>query len=410
MIKEIVQWVKKFTFNVLAAGLTALIIFFCIGIAFPKTMQTTEPAASVSNTGSSSKSADITDFLNLDQMTSARALNKSPSEAASAQDVVSVMSQTTVQGEAVQSAAPSETGDVLPLTVEEAGAGQDGDEETPPSLLEILSRSIFSYKTLLSREMPFIYGTEYIAEDIEKLMEDETAPEDLSEEIQLEINRIEQEEKKETVISGTGAQVLIYHTHTQEAYRQTKDSKYVAIGNCRTKDKTKSVVKVGDVLQKELEKSGFIVLHDKTNHEPPELNSSYSRSLKTMKKYAEKNKSLRVYIDLHRDASSDKDDVVIIDGKRCAKIMFVVGMGKSSSIKPDWKGSYKLANAITSKLEGIKKGFTRKVRVKEIRSYNQYMSDMCMLIEVGHNGNTLEEAENTMQYLVKAISEVIKLQ
>ena len=259
--------------------------------------------------------------------------------------------------------------------------------------------------------MPFIYGTEYIAQDIDSLLdEQETAPEEMSEEIQLEINKIKSDEKTPSrVVTGGGAQVLIYHTHTLEAYRQVKGSEYVESSRWRTKDQSKNVVELGDLLQQELEKYGFDVLHDKTNHEPPELNTSYSRSLATMKKYLENNKTLRVFIDLHRDASSNKNDVVMVDGKRCARIMFVVGMGKSSSIKPDWKNNYKLAQTISNKMNAITPNFAKDVRLKEIRSYNQYISDTCMLVEVGHNANTLEEAENTIPYLAKALSEVIKL-
>lgn len=423
MKRKIYKWLITISFNTVAAGLTALIIFFCMGLLFPRSAKSPEPAAAVPDVAASADTAAVSAFLDMDKIISARALNETPGASASAPGP-SVSAAQTVNPAAAGSPAPSASRPpMLALTAgddnktgedNQAGEGNKAPEEEieqPPSILEILSRSIFSYKTLLSREMPFIYGTEDISQNIEKMMEDETAPEEMSEEIKLEITKIEQEAKKETMLEKTASpQILIYHTHTLEAYRQTKDSQYVAVGNCRTKDQGKSVVAVGDVLQKELQKYGYKVLHSKVNHEPPELNSAYSRSLKTMKAYKEKYKSIRVFIDLHRDASSDTDDVVMIDGKRCAKVMFVVGLGKSSSIKPDWKQSYKIANAISSKLEDIKKGFTRKVRIKEIRSYNQYMSDMCMLVEVGHNGNTLQEAKNTMPYLAKALSEVIKLQ
>lgn len=288
-----------------------------------------------------------------------------------------------------------------------------GEEEVQPlpSLLDIFLRSFFSYKTLLSHEMPFIYGTKYTVNDYESMIEEqEMAPDEIPQEIQLEIKKIQNEKEPSHTLPAEGYQVLIYHTHTQEAYRQTDNETYVECGRWRTADQTKNIVHVGDVLQKELEGYGFGVLHDKTNHEPPELNTSYTRSLATIKKNLKDYKSLRVFIDLHRDASTNKDDVVTIDGKRCARIMFVVGMGKSASIKPDWKENYKLAKAISDKLNAIAPNFARDVRIKEIRSYNQYVSDLCMLIEVGHNANTLEEAQNSMPYLAKALSQVIKVQ
>lgn len=295
------------------------------------------------------------------------------------------------------------------LSPENIPSGEEEVQELP-SLLDIFLRSFFSYKTLLSHEMPFIYGTE-IAHDYESIIEEqEMAPDEIPQEIQLEIKKIQNEKEPSHTLPAEGYQVLIYHTHTQEAYRQTDGYMYAECGRWRTTDQTKNIVHVGGVLQKELKEYGFSVLHDKTNHEKPELNTAYTRSLSTIKKYLKDYKTLRVFIDLHRDASSDKNDVVTVDGKRCARIMFVVGMGKSASIKPDWKGNYKLAKAISDKLNAITPNFARDVRIKEVRSYNQYVSDLCMLIEVGHNANTMQEAQNSMPYLAKALSQVIKIQ
>ena len=259
--------------------------------------------------------------------------------------------------------------------------------------------------------MPFIYGVKTSAQDIDSLVDEhEMEPDTIPDEIKLEIKKLQEEKEPSLSVAGEGAQVLIYHTHTLEAYRQVPGSEYVEAGSWRTKDPTKNVVEVGDLLQKALEKYGFSVLHDKTNHEPPSLNTAYNRSLATIKKYMQANKSLRVLIDLHRDASSDQKDYVTIDGKQCARVMFVVGMGKSASFKVDWQHNFKLAQAVTDKLNAIKKGLGVDVRVKQIRTYNQYLTDMCMLIEIGHNANTLEQAENTVPYLAKALSEVIKVQ
>lgn len=41
---------------------------------------------------------------------------------------------------------------------------------------------------------------------------------------------------------------------------------------------------------------------DITDHEPPKLATSYSRSVKTMEKYKEEYPSITMFIDVHRDA------------------------------------------------------------------------------------------------------------
>ena len=203
--------------------------------------------------------------------------------------------------------------------------------------------------------------------------------------------------------------VLIYHTHTTEAYRQTNDCTYRESGDFRTKEQDKNIVAVGEKLKSQLESLGFIVYHNVTDHEPPKLATSYDRSVVTMEKY--KNEyNVDIFIDLHRDAASvekNSNDVVIIDGKRCARLMFVVGKGTKYQVKPDFSSNFKLASLITDNLEDVASGLTRDVRVKDGR-YNQHLSSMSLLVEVGHNANTLEEAMNSVYYLASAISSVVQ--
>ena len=99
-----------------------------------------------------------------------------------------------------------------------------------------------------------------------------------------------------TVASPT---VLIYHTHTQEAYSQVSDDLYVEVSQWRTADRAHSVVRVGEELARLLTERGFVVTHDATDHEPPKLSTAYARSLKTIQSYPQ---HFDLYIDLHRDA------------------------------------------------------------------------------------------------------------
>jgi len=169
---------------------------------------------------------------------------------------------------------------------------------------------------------------------------------------------------------------------------------------------------VGEALKTALESYGYTVLHDTTNHEPPSLKTAYSRSLETMEKYAKEYPTLQMFIDVHRDAYNDveagRKDYVTVNGEECARMMFVVGTGEKYDVKPNYESNYKLALAVTNELEKIKKGFTRPIRVKTGR-YNQQVSDMCLLIEVGHNANSLEQAKNAAKYAALAISRVVDI-
>ncbi len=214
-------------------------------------------------------------------------------------------------------------------------------------------------------------------------------------------------------LSGEGPQVLIYHTHTTEAYAQSGKDTYEESGRWRTHDNERNVVRVGEELARILrEEYGLNVLHDTTDHEPPKLATAYSRSEKTMRAYKEKYPSLTLFIDLHRDAhatdGTPTNDYVVIDGKETARLMFVVGTGEGATgtgfdEMPDFESNYALALAITNRLAEIDERFMRDVRVKTGR-YNQHISSQCLLVEVGHNANTLAQALAAVPHLAEAIA------
>ncbi|MBQ9923541.1 MAG: stage II sporulation protein P [Clostridia bacterium] len=203
--------------------------------------------------------------------------------------------------------------------------------------------------------------------------------------------------------------VLIYHTHAEEAYRQTRDYTYEETGEntFKTLDKTKSVAALGELLKTALEARGFTVIHDDTDVEPPEIRSAYSRSLEVMEKYPE----ATVFIDLHRNTANVKqkrDDVVLVDGQRCARLFFVVGTAVGTyegeyDTHHDWQQNYALAKAVTERLRKIDPRFAIDIRLK-VGRYNQHVSPYCVLIELGHNANTFADAANSVPYLADALA------
>ena len=209
--------------------------------------------------------------------------------------------------------------------------------------------------------------------------------------------------------------VLIYHTHSYEAYSQDPEHPYTETSRWRTKDRNYNIMGVGTHLTEELEKYGIEVVHDMTEHEPPKLGTAYERSLKTLQRYADAGEEFDLIIDLHRDAASDNNrtpSCVEWNGKEYARLMLLIGTGEGSSgntfkIKPDWKKNYALAQALTEQLNAQIDGICRDVMVKTGR-YNQHMSVGAVLIEVGHNENTLSQAMNTVEPLAQAIAEILK--
>ena len=205
-------------------------------------------------------------------------------------------------------------------------------------------------------------------------------------------------------LRGQEPRILIYHTHTTEAYTATRSSPYVQTSSYRTADASKSVLAVGEALAQRLSvQYGFCVIHDTTDHEPPKLKTAYERSEQTMRSYLERYPSLVLFIDIHRDASSDSSDYVLVDGQPTARLMCVVGQGTKYQEKPDFDRNYALATSLTDHLRLIQNRLARDVRVKTGR-YNQHVGRLSLLIEVGHNANTLEQALNAVPFLAESLA------
>lgn len=262
-----------------------------------------------------------------------------------------------------------------------------------------------------------IVSTNITAEDEDS--DDDEKDRELSEKLKTEIlSKIDNTDIQKTDLTGTNPKVLIYHTHTEEAYLTDSEAATAGAFADRSYDTSKSVVAVGEELATELKtKYGISVIHDTTDHEPPYLGTAYERSLATINKYKKLYPSLEVFIDIHRDGftveqlAKRQNDYVTIDGKQCAKILLVVGNGQGStgqgfSVMPNYESNYKLAQSITDKLNATKSGLAKSVLVKTGR-YNQHVSTKCILLEVGHNGNTITQALNSVPYAAKAIYESI---
>ena len=213
-------------------------------------------------------------------------------------------------------------------------------------------------------------------------------------------------------LSGPAGQkrILIYHTHTYEAYEPTQENNYEAAQQWRTKDNRYNVVRVGDELTRLLTAAGYTVVHDTTAYEPPVLSSSYTRSLKMLEDSVARGETYDLYIDLHRDAYSSGmagNNTVQVGDQKIAKLMMLIGKGTGRTgagfdIKPDWEKNLTIAQNITDALNAQVTNICRPVNLTSNR-YNQHVAPCCILVEVGNNKNTLEEVLASVPYLSDAI-------
>lgn len=199
--------------------------------------------------------------------------------------------------------------------------------------------------------------------------------------------------------------VLIYHTHTHEAYEQVTDDPYDALEAWRTSDADHSVVRVGSELAKRLRGYGFEVTHDTTDHEGEALSTAYTRSLRTLQGY---NERFDLYIDLHRDAFSDGDVLTVTggDGEALAPLMLLIGNGNGFEEKPYYAENLAFAQALEARINAVEPGLCKPTMVKDGR-YNQHIGIFSILVEVGHNRNTLRQALKSVPPLAESIYDLM---
>ena len=202
--------------------------------------------------------------------------------------------------------------------------------------------------------------------------------------------------------------ILIYHTHTCESYTQTDNYKYKASGNFRTKDLNCNMVRVGAELEKYLKHYGYNVIHDTTIYDSS-YSQSYDRSLKGVAKLLEENKDTDILFDIHRDAIGDSSyaPTVKIGDDEAAQLMFVIGSNGGGSEHDNWNENLKLAIKIQEKANELYPGLFKPIVLRDSR-YNQQLAKGASIIEVGATGNTMEQCLNSMKYLSKVLSEVLK--
>lgn len=211
--------------------------------------------------------------------------------------------------------------------------------------------------------------------------------------------------------SGTGPQILIVHTHGSEAYLQQPDAAYTEAGSFRTLEEDKSVIRVGEVLAETLTDFGLTVLHDTTINDYPSYDTSYYNTLQRIEHWKQQYPELQMVLDIHRDAVSDTSGGPValsaqLEGENHARLMLVVGTDQGGLSHPDWQENLANALKLQSVLEGLYPGLCRDLDLRTER-FNQHMTPGSLLVEVGTNGNTLEQAERSARLLGEGIAKMI---
>ena len=193
-------------------------------------------------------------------------------------------------------------------------------------------------------------------------------------------------------MKGEKPQILLYHTHSQEAFANSDPGK-----------EEDTIVGAGEILTSLLEEYGFSVYHHKGKYDVESRDYAYSNSLPEIEKILEENPQIQVVIDLHRDAVAEGTKLVTqLQGHQVAKVMFFNGLGRTkdkgeiSYLKnPYLKENLAFSFQMKVACDEYYPGFARNIYLRAYR-YNMHLCPKTLLIELGAQTNTKEEIETAL--------------
>ena len=205
--------------------------------------------------------------------------------------------------------------------------------------------------------------------------------------------------------------VLIIHTHGSEAYLPDEKNPYVPSDPYRTQDKGKSVIRIGEEIVKVFEEAGISCIHDKGIYDYPSYQGAYNRSYEAIESYLKKYPTIRVVLDIHRDALEGDDGTIYktiaqIGDVTCAQVMMVVGTNDSGLKHPNWEQNLRFALTLQEKMHELYPTLAKPIELSRFR-YNQQATPGSLIVEVGCTGNTLDEALIAARYFADAAAQVL---
>lgn len=202
--------------------------------------------------------------------------------------------------------------------------------------------------------------------------------------------------------------ILIYHTHSQEAFRDSPNT-----------DPAYTILAVGEVLAQILRDTyGYEVIHltDSFDVVDGKLSRSgaYGRAAQKLQEVLQQNPQIDVMLDLHRDGVGENVHLISEqEGKAAAKLMVFNGVCRDANgpladaVNPYEQENLAFGFQLRLALDTFSPGITRTNYLKQ-GTYNLNFLPRSILIEVGAQTNTLQEAKNAMPALAKALHFVLE--
>lgn len=209
-------------------------------------------------------------------------------------------------------------------------------------------------------------------------------------------------------VTDNGPQILIIHSHSHEIYKV--DS---------LNSKGGSVMDIGHELKRELEANYNVsVLHLDTFDKEVNPVGAYERIEKSVKEILEKNSTIQVIIDIHRDGGP-QSTAVLINDVLTSRISIINGLSIDEHIRTigslkQYPNAYiydNLSFSIQMKLNSDKlyPNLIRGIYLNKFR-YSLHMMPKSLLIDIGNNEDTLAQALNSVKPLSKILGDTLHLE
>ena len=208
-------------------------------------------------------------------------------------------------------------------------------------------------------------------------------------------------------LSGNDPKILIYHTHSQESFKDSVPG-----------DENGTVVGLGNTLTEILQKKyGVAVYHDKGTYDvingELDRGEAYSMALPVVESLLETYPTIQVVIDLHRDGVGENTRLAtMVNVKPTAKIMFFNGLCRNASgtngfiQNPYLTDNLAFSLQMQLKAAAMYPDFTRRIYLRSYR-FNMHVAPRTLLVECGAQTNTVEEAQNAMEPLADILYSVL---
>ncbi len=184
--------------------------------------------------------------------------------------------------------------------------------------------------------------------------------------------------------------VGIYHTHSDESYVPSDGASSIYAHG--------GVFDVGDAFADRLKQDGLQVLHSLRPHDPHDANA-YVRSRRTAMDLLKKMPA--ALFDVHRDAAPASVYYTISNGQPATRVRFVLGRGD-----PHLSSNLQFAKEIKAALDKKHPGIIQGILLTQ-GNFNQDLSPHALLIEVGAQTNTKEQAEQGVKLFADGVASVL---